>query len=96
MSESVKVKRCKLCGGKPKFVYYNIPKQDNPEGWYGSEDGVEPYILFKRLECSECGATVLHLALMIDDAVACWNEQKLLERYGEEMAHNVEEGDNDE
>ena len=90
MSE-VKVKRCKLCGGEPKFVYYCIPECDHPDAWYEGDDRKEPYILLKRLECSNCGATVPRLMMMIDDAVDYWNEQNILERYGEEKAHNVEE-----
>ena len=90
MSE-VKVKRCKLCGGEPKFVYYCIPESDHPYAWYEDDDGKEPYILLKRLECSNCGATVPQLMMVIDDAVDYWNEQNILERYGEEKVRNVEE-----
>ena len=52
----MKAKRCKLCGGEPKYVHYAIPEQDYPDGWYESEYGREPMMLFKRLECSKCGA----------------------------------------
>ena len=87
----MKAKRCKLCGGEPKYVYYAIPQQDCPEGWYESEDGLEPYMLLKRLECSKCGATVVQLSMACDDAVTQWNEQKILVRYGEEKVREVEE-----
>ena len=96
----MKAKRCKLCGGapkyiyyaipQPKYVYYAIPQQDYPEGWYESEEGEEPYVLFKRIECQECGATVPHLKMSLDDAVSAWNEQKILIRYGEEKVRDVE------
>lgn len=87
-------KRCKLCGGEPKYVHYAVPSQDYPDGWYESADGFyEPYILFKRLECSKCGATVPQLTITLDDAVNYWNEQNILVRYGEEKVLEVEEGD---
>ena len=87
----MKAKRCKLCGDKPKWVYYAIPRQDCPEGWYDAEYGAEPYMLLKRLECSGCGATVVQLTMTCDEAVTLWNEQKILERYGEESVMDVEE-----
>lgn len=86
----MKAKRCHLCGGEPKYVHYAIPKQDYPEGWYESEYGNEPYVLYKRLECSKCGATVPQLVMTIDDAVEYWNEQRLLAKYGEEKVMEVE------
>lgn len=89
-------KRCKLCGGEPKYVHYAVPKQDYPDGWYESADGFdEPYVLFKRLECSRCGATVAQLTMTIDEAVNYWNEQNILVRYGEEKVWEVEEGEQD-
>lgn len=30
----MKAKRCPLCKGVPKFVYYAIPESQNPSGWY--------------------------------------------------------------
>ena len=94
MSE-IKAKRCKLCGGVPKYVYYAIPKEDNPSMWYESADGFEePYMLFKSIECSDCGATFVGMTMTIDEALNAWNEQKILVRYGEEKVANVEaEGD---
>lgn len=93
----MKAKRCKLCGGEPKYIYYAIPKQDYPDGWYESEYGTaEPYMLFKRLECSKCGATTREIAMTLDGAVTLWNSQKILQKYGEEKVRDVEdeEGDN--
>ena len=89
----MKAKRCKLCGGEPKYVHYAIPEQDHPDGWDWSEYGREPMILFKRLDCSKCGATVAQLVMTVDDAVNYWNEQNILVRYGEEKVREVEEGE---
>ena len=88
----MKAKRCKLCGGEPKYIYYAIPEQDYPDGW----DGMEPNVLFKRLECSKCGATTPKLVMSLDEAESLWNSQKILQRYGEEKVRDVEdqEGDN--
>ena len=86
----MKAKRCKLCGGAPKYVYYAIPEEDCPEGWFETGNGPEPYMLFKRLECSECGATVINLAMTCDDAVSAWNEQRILVKHGEEKVRDVE------
>ncbi len=59
-------KRCPICNGKPQYVHYRIP---------GSmEDSDELYILLKRLECKECGATVPELVMTCDDAIKYWNE----------------------
>ena len=75
-------KRCKLCGGEPKYVHYAVPKQDYPDGWYESADGFdEPYVLFKRLECSKCGAMVKILEDCICDDCGikcCGEEMKVL------------------
>lgn len=87
----MKAKRCHLCGGEPRYIHYAIPQQDLPSAWYESCDfGWEPYVLYKRLECSQCGATVPQLAMTCDEAVAYWNEQKILMRYGEEKVMEVE------
>ena len=91
----MKAKRCKLCGGAPKYVYYAIPQQDYPGGWYESEEGEEPYALFKRLECQACGATIPRLEMLLDGAVSAWNEQKILIRYGEEKVRDIEEQEGD-
>lgn len=62
----MKAKRCPVCGGEPQFVYYSIP------GSASDPDGL--YVLFKRLECSKCGATVAQLVMTCDDAVSYWND----------------------
>ena len=87
----MKAKRCKLCGGEPKYVHYAPPRTDHPELWKDMENGLEPIMLFKRLECKLCGATVPSLSLSLDDAVKIWNEQNILVRYMEENVLDVEE-----
>lgn len=58
-------KRCPTCGGKPQYVHYCTPgAMDNPDGIY---------ILLKRLECKDCGASVAQLVMTCDDAVKYWN-----------------------
>lgn len=85
----MKAKRCSVCGGKPKYVYYSIPG--------ATKDPVGLYVLFKRLECEDCGATVANLVLTGDDAVEYWNslnkegKRVVLERVGEELCSDVED-----
>lgn len=85
----MKAKRCSVCGGKPKYVYYSIP------GATKDPDGIN--ILLKRLECEKCGATVANLVLTCDDAVEYWNslnkegKRVVLERVGEELCSDVED-----
>ena len=84
----MKAKRCSVCGGKLKFVYYSIP---------GATKTQMEYILPKRLECEKCGATVANLVLTCDDAVEYWNslnkegKRVVLERVGEEPCRYVED-----
>lgn len=86
------LKRCKLCGGEPKWIYYAMPEQDNPEGWdFTGDDGeLEPMILFKRLECKECKATNVQIAMTIDGAEKMWNEGKVLQYWMDETTYDVE------
>lgn len=84
----MKAKHCPVCRGKPKFVYYSIP---------GATKDPNGYILFKRLECEKCGATVANLVLTCDDAVKYWNslnkegKRVILKRVGEEPCSDVED-----
>ena len=86
----MKAKKCPVCGGNPQFVYYSIPgSTDDPDGLY---------VLFKRLECSKCGATVAQLVMTCDDAVSYWNDvspetgkRYVLEKIGTEMCGDYEE-----
>ena len=54
-------------------------------------------VLLKRLECSECGATVADLVLTCDDAVEYWNSKNkegkraVLERVGVELCRDIEQ-----
>lgn len=85
----MKAKRCPVCGGAPQYVHYAIP------GSTKDPDGL--YILLKRLECSECGATVAHLVMTCGDAVEYWNSKNkegkrvVLERVGAEPCRDVEQ-----
>lgn len=85
----MKAKRCPVCGGTPQYVHYAIP------GSTKDPDGI--FILLKRLECSQCGATVAHLVMTCDDAVRYWNDaneygnRPVLERVGVEPCRDVEE-----
>lgn len=83
-------KRCPLCGGAPKYVYYAIPEADDPNGWDFGEYGLEPLILFKRLECRDCGAMVARLTITCEQAVADWNTGKVLQYIGNENVSDVE------
>lgn len=85
----MKAKRCPVCGGTPQYVHYAIP------GSTKDPDGI--FILLKRLECSQCGATVAHLVMTCDDAVRYWNDineqgnRPVLERISVEPCMDVEE-----
>lgn len=85
----MRAKMCPVCGGAPQYVHYAIPgSTKNPDGIF---------ILFKRLECSQCGATVDQLVMTCDDAVRYWNNMNehgnrpVLERIGVEPCRDVEE-----
>ena len=85
----MKAKRCPICDGEPQYVHYAIP------GSTKDPDGI--YILFKRLECSKCGASVAELVMTCDDAVGYWNDinpntnnRYVLEKVGIEPCSDVE------
>lgn len=86
------VKRCKLCGGEPKWVHYAIPKQDNPDGWEYTGPGgeLEPLVLFKRLECKNCKATTFCLGMTLDEVEELWNNGKVVEYWMDEEVGDVE------
>lgn len=86
------IKRCKLCGGEPKWVHYAIPEQDYPEGWdfFDDDDEPSPMVLFKRLECKDCKATTAQLFMMLDDAEQMWNEGLIVQYQMDENAYDVE------
>ena len=85
----MKAKRCPVCGGAPQYVYYAIPGS--------TKDPEELFVLFKRLECSQCKATVAQLVMTCDDAVSYWNsvneqgDRPVLELVGAEPCMDVEE-----
>ena len=89
-------KRCPQCGGKPKYVYYAVPQDVDPDGWEFGEYGLEPTILFKRLECKDCGATTVHLSITCDQAIQIWNDGHVLQYIGNEDVSDVEPEGNTE
>lgn len=86
------IKRCKLCGGEPKWVHYAIPEEDYPDGWkcMDDEDEPQPMALFKRLECKNCRATTAQLFMTLDDAKRVWNEGRIVQYYMDEEVYDVE------
>ena len=85
----MKAKRCPVCGGAPQYVYYASP------GSTKDPDGI--FILFKRLECSQCGATVAGGGGGGGGGVRYWNDtnehgnRPVLERVSVEPCREVEE-----
>jgi hypothetical protein len=81
-----------------KWIYYAPPAKQVPDLWEFDEDGYSPLILYKRIECKDCGATVPVLAMTLDDAVDYWNRIKninagsrfVLQKIGEETVRDVE------
>lgn len=73
---SVKAKKCPICESTElQYVYYAPPAKDEPTMWRDMIDvGYKPMILFKRIECKKCGATVPSLTMTIDDALSYWND----------------------
>lgn len=68
-------KRCSNCGGEPQYVHYYLSKAAGGGFEYGKDDEATPEILLKRLECIECGSTVVELVLRCCDAISYWNEE---------------------
>jgi hypothetical protein len=87
----MKAKRCPLCGGQPQFKYYAVPACKCPDGWEYTEDGYEPMILAKRLECVGCHATVPFLVLSCEDAVQAWNDEQMVQFIGQEPVMDLDE-----
>ena len=92
----MRAKRCPQCGGKPKYVYYAVPQDVDPSGWEFTEYGLEPLILFKRIECKDCGASTVHLSITCDQAVSVWNDGHILQYIGNEDVSDVEPEGNTE
>ena len=87
----MKAKRCPLCGGEPQFVHYAIPQEKDPDAWEFTEDGFEPMILFKRLECKECKATTCGVDMVCDDAIKHWNEGHIFQWMFNENVTDVQQ-----
>lgn len=96
----MKAKKCPICdSAELQYVYYAPSEKDEPTMWEDMEDcGYSPMILFKRIECKKCGASVSGLALTIDDALLYWNDindkinhRYVLQRIGIEDLREVEE-----
>ena len=47
----MKAKCCTICGGDPIFVEYAVPQYKEPDLWEETEEGLEPIILLKQIEC---------------------------------------------
>ncbi len=92
---SIVAKRCPECGGKPKYVYYYVPEEAGGSFEFDENGEYSPDILLKRVECTECGATVAGLSFTLDGAIKCWNKEfdghrLILRKYGEGKIYNVE------
>ena len=79
------VRKCPLCGGKPKWVYHSIPMSEDSSLWEpDDEDGsMAPRILYKHIECSSCKA-MSGFSITCDGAASAWNEHSPLQFIGEE------------
>ena len=70
----MKVKPCPICKiGIPRFVYYALPQSVLPSVWEETEDGLNPMITYKRVECSNCGASTIPMRIKCDQAAEDWN-----------------------
>jgi hypothetical protein len=95
--EKLVAKRCPECDGEPQFVHFYIAKEDGGHFMIDENDEVIPSVWLKRLECTQCGATVPELAFTCDEAILYWNARVedggLLRKYGTEKVHYVEPSD---
>lgn len=73
---SVKAKKCPICdSAELQYVYYAPSAKDEPTMWENTINyGYYPMMLFKRIECKKCGATVPSLTMKLDDALSYWND----------------------
>lgn len=95
-----KAKCCPVCNSSDlKWVYYAPPASAEPEMWEEDEDGgYWPVILFKRIECAKCHATVPFLAMTLDEAIDIWNmphketgKRCVMQRFPDERVSGVEQ-----
>lgn len=79
----IKVKPCPICKiGKLRVVHYAFPLKFYPDLWEETEDCLlEPVRTFKRVECSNCGATT-YMNSDVEVAVKYWNEEENGVRHG--------------
>ena len=72
-----KVKPCPICGiGNPRMVHYALPMKYFSDCWEETDDCYfEPVATYKRIECSNCGATSIALTLYCDGAIDMWNHE---------------------
>ena len=70
-----KVKPCPICKiGKPRMIHYASPFIYSPDSWEEVDEGVfDPMVTYKRIECSNCGATSMPWEINCDTAVDDWN-----------------------
>lgn len=87
-------KRCPECDGEPQFVHYYIAKEDDGHFIVDENDEEIPTIWLKRLECTQCGATVPELVISCDNAILNWNARVegggVLRKRGTEKVSDVE------
>ena len=99
----ITAKTCPVCGSNElQWVYYAPPEKSCPDLWEFDEDGYNPTILLKRIECKDCGASVGGLSLTCDEAIAYWNDTNslnaryVMQKIGTEKVRNVEPPKEDE
>ena len=85
----MEIKRCPTCGGAPQFVYYALPCGQFPDAWEETEDGPEPIVLLKRIECSNCKASTPGLVLSCDEAVQMWDDGDIVVFDGTESVEDA-------
>ena len=89
----MKAKRCPLCGGKPVFMEYAVPRNKEPDLWEETENGLEPVFLTKLIMCGDCGALGTLASISCDETVKAWNEGHILEWICKEPVQEVEDAD---
>ena len=86
----MKAKCCTICGGDPIFVEYAVPQYKEPDLWEETEEGLEPIILLKQIECKDCGARNCLLSISTDQVIRNWNEGHIVQLICRESAPKEE------
>lgn len=86
----MKAKRCPICGGKPRYVHYAVPRSVCPDAWEFTETGLEPMMTYKRIECEDCGASTMTW-LQCDELLELWNQERIMEFVYREPVLEVED-----